>query len=160
MAITDNLVTLSGSWSAGTWTGQAITASPTLSPNVLDVGPGSGSPLADFGPGDGPVLAVQVLVAPTLATSVEFQLVQADDAGISTNVNVLASSGPVPIATLVAGARIPIEWPRATPYFPRRYVAARYVVVGTATNAGTYLASFGENVADGSTIFKNGFVVL
>lgn len=158
--ITDANTVLSGSWSAGVWTGQAVVASPTISTNVLDIGAVIGAQIGDYGTSEMPQVAISVLVAPTLATSVEFQLVQADDAAITTNLNVLVSSGPTPIASLPLGTKFAMDWGRAAPYPPRRYVAVRYVVVGTATSAGTYLAQLVENIVDAPVTFKTGSVIL
>jgi hypothetical protein len=163
--IIDNNLTFSGSWSNGTWTGQTVTGTGNVtSTNVLDTNPastgaGANQPL-DFGMGENLAIAFGVGTAFAGATSVECQLVSADDAGISTNVQILNSTGAIPIASLTAGKQFSLKVDRSAPYQARRYVAVRYVIVGTGT-AGTIIANLVKDYGDAQNQFyKPGFAVL
>lgn len=159
--ITDNNLQLSGSWAAGVWTGQAIAATPTLSTNVVDLASMSPNQAIDLGMGEALEIAIAVLVAPTVATSVEFQMVTADDSAISVNTQVVVSTSAILIASLTLGKQVVLHVDRSAPYIARRYLALRYVVVGTPTSAGTYLAELVKNVGDlQNTQYKAGFAVL
>jgi hypothetical protein len=161
--ITDKLTIFSGSVSAaGAVAGQAITgAASVVSTNSYDTGPraiGSNQP-AKLGAGEPLNVAVQVLVAPADPTSVAFQLIQADDAALTSNVQVLTDSGTVAIASLVAGTNIQLPFRRPDPLAAKRYVGVRYVITGTNTNAGTYFAAVVADFADKQTSYKSGFLV-
>lgn len=163
--IIDNNLTFSGSWSNGTWTGQTVTGTGNVtSTNVLDTNPastgaGANQPL-DLGMGENIAFAFGVGTAFAGATSVECQIVSADDAAISTNVQVLNSSGAIPIASLTAGKQFSVKLDRSAPYQARRYVAVRYVIVGTGT-AGTMIANLVKDYGDAQNQFyKPGFAVL
>lgn len=160
--IIDAFTIFSGALSAaGVLSGQAIVASPTVSTNSYDTGPrsvGSNQPV-DLGNGHPLLVSISVLVAPTVATSVEFQLIQADDAALTTNVEVLQSSGAIAIASLPIKALVELAFTGAN--LPsRRYVGVRYVVVGTATSAGTYAAVVVPDRQDvKNTLYKSGFAI-
>lgn len=164
--IIDNGLTFSGSWSNGTWTGQTVTGTNTsvTSTNVLDTNPtttgaGANQPV-DLGSGERLTLAFAVGTAFAGATSVEFQLVSADDSGISTNVQVLVSTGAIPIASLTAGKQFALNVDRSAPYSARRYVAVRYVIVG-AGSAGTVIANMVKDYSDvQNNLYKSGYSVL
>lgn len=163
--IIDNGLTFSGSWSNGTWTGQTVTGTGNVvSTNVLDTNPastgaGANQPI-DLGAGETLALAFGVGTAFAGATSVECQLVSADDAAISTNVQILNSTGAIPIASLTAGKQFSLKVDRSAPYQARRYVAVRYVIVGTGT-AGTMIANMVKDYGDAQNqYYKAGFAVL
>ena len=166
--ITDANLQLCGSYSNGTWTAQAITASNQVSTNSVDTAPLAlgGNQAGDYGIGTALEVAIQATTAPTVATSVEFQLITADDAALTTNVTIITSSGAIPIANLTATApalfkQVVLRWDRASPNAPRRYVGLRFVVVGTATSAGSYLAEIVASVGDtANTQYKSGFAIL
>lgn len=160
--ITDKLTMFSGSVSsAGALSGQAIAASPTVSTNSYDTGPRAigGNQPARVGSGEELQVCVTVLVAPTVATSVEFQLIQADDAALTTNVEVISSTGAIAIASLTLLTNLYLEFRRTDPLAPRRYIGVRYVVVGTATSAGTYSAAMVANFADKQTSYASGYSI-
>lgn len=141
--------------------GQLITATGnTVSTNVVDLGIAR-----DIGQGESLEVAIQILQTLTSggAATVQFQIVGADDAAISTNVNVYVQTDAFVYSTLTAGKMIPLHWDRAAPYPARRYVAVRYVI-GTAvlTNGtGQFFATTVKNFQDSgnSTIFASGFTV-
>jgi hypothetical protein len=109
---------------------QAITTGSILSTNTLDLGPVSwaGNSVGDHGD---PHSEVVFNVDTTFVggTSVEAQLVSADDAALSSNLVVHASSGAILTAALVAGQIFPYK--PILPIDAKRYFGVRYVVVGT-----------------------------
>lgn len=151
----DNNLMLSGSVSAtGAITGQTVTGTGNvISTNVIDLGTAR-----DMGEGQDLWARLQVTVAQAGATSVEAQVVVADDAAISTNVTVLGSTGAVPTASLTAGARLAIAINPRLGSRGQRYMAVRYVIVGTSS-AGAFTADIGLEIQDFKT-YAGGFAVL
>lgn len=102
-------------------------ANTYVSTNVIDLGAARGTKIIE----ERGYLQVRVGSAYTGGTSVEFQLVCADDAAISSNVQILASSGAIVDAALTAST---IVWETAIPQnIPKRYLAVRAVGVGAHT---------------------------
>ena len=117
---------------------QSLTAtSPILSTNTIDLGATGVSPILgqlparDVGQGEPLDLLVQVVTAAAGGTSVVAAVIQADDAALSSNVEVLAQSGVIALASLVAGYQFKV------PFIPngvtKRYLGVRYTTVGTFT---------------------------
>jgi hypothetical protein len=153
--ITDANLILSGSVSAaGVLSGQAANgAGNVLGTNTIDLGPLSlgGNQVADVGSGEPLEIEFSVITAPTVGTNVQFQLIQADDAALTSNVQVINQTDAFPIASLPAGTLVPLHWDRAAPYAPKRYVGVRYV---------NTVASVVKNVQDVKNLyFKSGFAV-
>lgn len=147
--------------------GQLVTAlGNNVSTNVIDMaGVGAGNTARDLGQGETLEIAIQILQTLTSggAATVQFQLVEADDTAISTNVNVIVQTDAFAYTVLTAGKLIPLHWDRAAPYQARRYLALRYVI-GTAvlTNGtGQFFATTVKNIQDvgNNTIFNSGFAV-
>lgn len=161
--ITDNFLTLSGAVSAaGVVTGQLLTANSTLSANTIDLGPLSigGNQAADEGNGEPLSIVFDILVAPTVCTDLTFQLIQADDAALTSNVQVLGQTGAFTIAQLPAGTLVPLRYPRASPLAPKRYVGVRYVATGGIIATASVFASVVKTVQDVKNLyFKSGFSV-
>ena len=161
--ILDGLLLLSGAVSAaGVLTGQAANGAGTInSTNVVDqasLALGGNQP-GDIGAGEQISVDFSVLTAPTVGTSVQFQLVQADDAALSVNVNVLNQTDAIPIASLVAGAVVPLTYDPAAPFVPRRYIGARYVNVGAIATF-SVAAAIVKNVQAVKNMYpKSGFLV-
>jgi hypothetical protein len=161
--ILDNNLILSGSVSAlGVVTGQAANgAGNILGTNTVDLAPltiGGNQP-ADYGAGEGMEIEFSVLTAPTVGSTVRFQLIQADDAALSVNVQVIDQTDDIPIASLPAGTIVPLHYDRAAPYPPRRYMGVRYVNVGAIATFSVFAATT-KNVQDVKNIFyKSGFLV-
>lgn len=164
--IIDNFLTLSGAWAAGVWTPQLVTAvANNLSTNVVDLAATRVPQPADFGQGN--ELDVVISVVSTLTSgggaTIAFQLVQADDTAITTNVNVLDQTDVFGFATITAGLIITLNWNRTVLGVARRYVAVRYVVaVAVLTNGtGQFITQIGDNTQDkgNTTIFASGFVI-
>lgn len=129
------------------------------STNVIDLAstptagiPGAANQATDFFAGK--ELAVSVLVTTAFAggTSLQVQAVLSASATLSSP-QVIGGTGPIPVASLVAGARLAITPGRAPPGAPLRYFGLLFTRTGTFT-AGAVTADLLEDYADGSTIFK------
>ena len=153
--ITDALCQLSGTFNGTTATGQAVNgAGNILSTNTYDLGVAR-----DIGKGEMLEAVFEIVTAPTAGTSVQFQLIQADDAALTTNVQVIVQSDAIPIASLPAGTQVPLHVDRVDPYPARRYLGARYVNVGAIATQ-TIFATLVKSVADKQVNYTNGFAVL
>lgn len=121
---------------------QAITAT-AVSTNVIDLlanGTAYGHAAAlkrDFGKGYDIPLLVQVTESFATATSVTFVLQGSTDEAF-TSPQTIWTSAAIPIATLVAGYRLPIsELPEGSIY---RYMRMSYTVAGSNATAGKVTA--------------------
>jgi hypothetical protein len=158
---------LMGSISAtGVLSGQACnSAGNILSTNTIDNGPLTlgANQLGDEGAGEPLEVSFTVMSAPTVGTSVQFQLVQADDAALSSNLQVLVQTGAFPIASLPIGTVVPLSFNRSAPNAPKRYIGAQVVNVGAIATA-SYFAGVGKDVQDfrglSTSFYKSGFSVL
>lgn len=160
--ILDAAMLLSGSFSAlGVLTGQAVNgAGSFLSANTIDTAPltlGGNQPI-DAGVGEDLYVEFSVLTAPTGGTNVRFQLIQADDAALTQNVQVINQTDDLPIATLPAGTIVPLRLDPAAPYTPKRYVGARYVNTGAIATF-SVAAAVTKNVQARQTSLKSGYAV-
>lgn len=155
--ITDNNLVVSGAISAaGVVSYQNIFANGTsvLSTNTVDLGSAR-----DVGEGEDLFLRCEIGAAVTGGTSVEIQFITADDAALSTNVTVLGTTGPIPVASLTAGARFVADPRPVIGSKGQRYIGARFVNVGNNTT-GTAFADFGAEIQDGQKFYPSGFAVL
>lgn len=154
----DSALTLSGGYSAGgAIVGQSVTGSGNvLSTNVVDLGS-----VAFIDRGKLTPIFVQPLVDVVGGTSIEVQVITADDIGLSTNVAILGSSGAVPVATITANSRIVIEPKTEIRSTRGRYLGLRYVLTGAVTTA-SFLAAFVANAADtqSNRYFSIGYKIL
>jgi len=162
--ILDTLTLLSGAISntTGALVGQAVAGTNTsvLGTNTMDLGSlNLGGNQLDNNSGAGIDIAFNVLTAPSAGTSVQFQLIQADDAALTTNVEGLASTGAFAIANLPIGTLVPLHCGRVVPYAPRRYIGVRYVLVGSIASM-TVMAFMTSNISDLRTIYKGNFAIL
>ncbi|MDH7973689.1 hypothetical protein QH494_15970 [Sphingomonas sp. AR_OL41] len=162
--ILDNFLVFSGAISAaGVMSGQAVnTAGSFLSTNTVDLAPLAlgGNQVFDVGQGEPLEIAISILTAPTVGTSVQYQLIQADDAALSSNVQVINQTDALPIASLTVGQIVALHYDRAAPYLPKRYIGLRYVNVGAIATA-SYFAAIVKNIADVKNLYgKSGFSVL
>lgn len=162
--ILDNLTLLSGaiSTATGALVGQAVAGTNTsvLGTNAMDLGPLTlGGNQLDNGSGAGIYIAFSVLTAPSTGTSVQFQLIQADDAALTTNVEVLAQTDAIAIAKLPINTMVPLHCGRVLPFAPRRYIGVRYGLVGSVASM-TALASMTGGMSDRGNIYKGNFAIL
>lgn len=151
----DNNTLVSGSISGNTVTPQSIaTSGNILSTNTIDLGAAR-----DIGEGtEYPYLHAIIGTAVAGGTSTEIQVVVADDAGLTTNLTVVGSSGAVATAGLTAGKRFAVPINPQIGSLGRRYLGVRYAVTGT-NSAGTVTAFFGADVQDGQKFYPGGFTV-
>lgn len=153
--ILDNNTILSGTYVSGAATGQTVTGTGNvLSTNTLDL-----LVARDIGKGEPMDIEVDVTVAAAGGTTVQIQVIQADDAALTTNLNVLSQTDAIATATLTAGKRIPLRVPRVDPNVARRYLGLRYVLVGTYT-AGAYFAAIVNKAPDNPIYMAVGTAVL
>jgi hypothetical protein len=94
-------------------------------------------------------------------TSLEIQAIVADDAGLTTNPRIIASTGAIAVSYLKSGASFVATLnPRIGALFKgRRYLGVQFVVTGTGS-AGTIFVDFGLEVQDGQKFYPNGFGIL
>ena len=162
MILDSNLLLSGAISSAGVLTGQLVTANSTLSTNTIDMASLAlgGNQTSDVGAGEPLTVEFSILVAPATATDVQFQLIQADDAALTSNVQVIVSTAAFPIASLPAGTIVPVNYDRAAPFAPKRYIGARYIATGTTITAMSVVASIVKNVQDVRNItYKSGFAI-
>lgn len=152
----DNNLLVSGSVSAANVvTGQTVTGTGNiLSTNTVDL-----LQNRDIGEGLDVFARVQATVAQAGGTSVEVQVITADDAALTTNINVLATTGAIVTAKWTAGARQAIKLSGVLNSKGQRYLGLRYVIVGTST-AGAFVADFGIGAQGGGAFYPSGFAVL
>lgn len=162
--ILDNFGMVSGSVNAaGVLSGQVVTAS-AVSTNSIDTNPCSlgGNQPNEYGPGAATEIAFSVLQTATAAgaATVNFAWVQADDAALTANVEIVVQTGPLPIAKLTAGTIVPLHLDRAAPLTPRRYVGAQYIVGTGPLTGGSFAAGIVKDLQDTKNIYgKSGFAV-
>lgn len=155
--IIDALLALSGSITGNTVTGQNAFSAGTsvLSTNTVDLGVAR-----DLGQGPEQLFGrFEVTTAAAGGTSIECQVIVADDAALTTNVTVIGTTGAIPVATLVAGYRTTCAINPKIASKGQRYVGLRYVSVGTTT-AGAFYGDIGLEIQDGQKFYPNGFAVL
>ncbi len=153
--VDNNLVVAGGVTAAGVITYQTpATTSITLSTNAIDLGVGR-----DLGEGKDLFIRSQIGAAFTGLTSLEIQAITADDAALTTNVTIVGTTGPIPLASLTAGARFAADLNPRIGSKGQRYLGARFSVVGTST-AGTAFVDFGVEIQDGQKFYPNGFAIL
>lgn len=162
--ILDALLLFSGSVSAaGALTGQAVNgAGSILGTNTMDAAPLAlgGNQAGDGGAGEHLFVEFSVLTAPTVGTSVRFQIIQADDAALTSNVQVINQSDDIPIASLPAGAIVPVHLDPTAPYTPKRYIGVRYVNTGAIATFSVAASMVKDVQAVKNMYYKSGFAVL
>lgn len=152
--ITDALLQLSGTIVGNTVTGQTVTGTGNvISTNTVDLVKSQ-----DIGQGEDLYLRSQVTAAFAGATSVEIQAIAADDAALTSNITVIATTGPIPVASLVAGGRFAACLRPRIASLGQRYLGARYVITGTGT-AGALFTDIGLEIQDGQKFYASGFQV-
>jgi len=124
---------------------QAVTAT-AISTNVIEF-PANGIVVGEaaavarnLGPGNELPILIQVTEAFATATSITFSL-ESSAAAALTSATVHWTSGAVPIATLIAGYKLPIRiLPDGTML---QYLGMRYTVTGSNATAGKVTAALG-----------------
>ena len=157
MAYVDNNLLLSGSISStGAVAGQTVFSAGTsvLSTNTVDLGTAR-----DMGEGADLFGRFQYTVAAVGGTSIEMQVISADDAALSVNVTVIGTTGAIPVASITLGSRFACDINPRIGSKGQRYLGLRYISVGTTT-AGSVFGDLGAEIQDGQKFYANGFSVL
>jgi len=137
--------------------GQAITAT-AISQNVLDMHNAVSPALQDDGLQGGGGLWLEVLVGQAFNTLTSLVITAESDSapGLATAPVIHWSSGPILLASLVAGAKVAaIQLPAEG---LKRYLGLRYTVNGSNPSQGTLNALFNPSVQS-NRIHPNGFQV-
>lgn len=142
--ITDKLLRVSDA--------QAVTTTAS-STDTIDL-----SQARDIGEGTSLYMNFNVGTAFAGGTSTEFQAVVSDNADLS-NPTVIGSSGAIVTAGLTAAKGIAIKLNPQIGSTGKRYLGAKYVVVGT-NSAGTVTADIVLNIADGKKTYPTSVTVL
>ena len=153
--ITDNLLRLSGSLTAGSATGQAVTATAN-STNVVDL-----SLARDVGEGEDLYVQFTVGTAFTAggsATLTPTIVVSAADS--LTTPTTIATAGTIAVATLVAGYSFAVRLNPQIASLGLRYLGAIYTVATGPMTAGTITADIVTDIQDGKKFYASGFTVL
>lgn len=158
--ILDNLLVVSGSVPAsGSTTGQAalpVAGTPVVSTDTIDL-----SLARDIGEGEDLYMVFNIVAAYNNLTSLQFEVIGATNAALSTGVVSLGSSGAVALAAgpSTAGSMIIV---RINPQYASlgvRYMGARYTTVGTTPTTGSVCAYITHAPQDGRKFYASGFSV-
>ncbi len=143
--ITDKLLRVS--------TDQALTTT-AVSTDTIDL-----SQARDIGEGNELYMNFAVTTALAGGTSVKFEIIQADNAALSSNVQVIGSSDAVLTAALVAGYNTAVRFNPQIGSKGKQYIGARYTISGTYTS-GAVTADVVMNIQDGKKFYASGFTVV
>ena len=153
--ITDNFLRLSGSLTAGSATGQAVTTTAN-STNIVDL-----SQARDVGEGEDLYVQFTVGTAFTAggaATLTPTIVVSAADS--LTTPTTIATAGTIAVATLVAGYSFAVRLNPLIASLGLRYLGAIYTVATGPMTAGTITADIVTDIQDGKKFYASGFTVL
>ena len=143
--ITDQLLRVS--------TNQAVTTT-AVSTDTIDL-----SQARDIGEGTDLFMNFALTAAFVGGTSTNFEVIIADNAALSSNVVVVGASGALVTAGLTLGANIAVRINPIIGSTGKRYMGARYTVVGT-NSAGTVTADIVTDIQDGKKFYASGFSVV
>jgi len=160
--ITDNFLRLSGSLTAGTATGQAVTATAN-STNVVDL-----SLARDIGEGDDVYVSFSVGTAFTAAGAATLTpTVVVSAADTLTTPTTLGTGGTIAVASLVAGYTFVIRVNPQLFYSSTtnsslglRYLGVIYTVATGPMTAGTITADIVTDIQDGKKFYASGFSIV
>ena len=153
--IADAFLQLSGTIVGTTVTGQSVVGTGNvISTNTVDLLRNQ-----DYGQGTDLNVRFNITTAVAGGTSVEFQVIAADDAALTSNITVLGTTGAVPVAQLSPAFRDAVQIRPRLRSLGQRYLGARYVITGTTT-AGAVFTDIGLEVQDGQKFYGSGFAVV
>jgi hypothetical protein len=132
---------------------QALTTT-AVSTDTIDL-----SIARDMGEGQDLFMNFAVTTALAGGTSVKFEVIQADNAALSSNVQVIGSSDAVLTAALVAGYNTAVRINPQVASNGKRYLGARYTISGTYTS-GNVTADVVTDIQDGKKFYASGFSVV
>lgn len=136
----------------------APTTGTTVSSKSLDLGVAR-----DIGEGERIYMLINIVAAMTSggANTTDFQLIEADNADLTGNVKVLASTTPQAVATLTAGKQFVLPFPPQLNSKGQRYIGARTVIAAADLTGGTYSARIVKDIEDGGAgkAYTSGFLV-
>lgn len=112
----------------------------------------------DMGEGEDLFVNFAVTTAFAGGTSVKFEAIIADDAALTSNVTVVGSTDAIVTASLTLGYNAAIGINPLIGSAGKRYMGARYTVVGTYT-AGKVTADIVKSIQDGKKFYASGFSV-
>ena len=130
---------------------QAVTSS-AYSTNTIDLGTAR-----DVGEGTALYMNFALTEAFANGTSITFEVVTSANANLSSH-DVIGSSATIATAALTLGKNIVVRINPDIAGKGKRYLGARYVVVGTM-NAGKVTADVVETIGDGQKYYASGFTV-
>jgi hypothetical protein len=141
--------------------GQLISGSGTVignwSVDLFSQGLPQGS--GDIGQGAPVYVRWQVTQAFSTATSIQLQVIVADDPTLTTNVFVIGSTDVIPLASLTLGARGALEINPRLGSKGQRYLGARLLVSGSELS-GSIFVDLGLDIQDGLKLYPKSYTVL
>jgi len=143
--ITDKLLRVSDA--------QAVTTT-AVSTDTVDL-----SVARDIGEGQDLFMNFAVTEAFAGGTSTNFEVIIADNAALSSNVQVIGASGAIVTASLPLGTNVAVRLNPQIASLGKRYLGARYTVSGT-NSAGKVTADIVMDVQDGKKFYASGFAVV